>query len=95
MASKTIHLINTFHCTEAFATASLPEVQPVEGGPIYYISERTARRLRSELCPVADCYCGGEFGQRGGEAINITRYAPGGHYVISFPDEESEWEAGS
>lgn len=60
--THTITLTNNFHGTEA-------RVRPVpDSTGYYYISRKTALRLRRELCGIDGCVCGGEFGQRGGDA---------------------------
>ena len=65
-----ITLSNDFHNTEA-------RVRPVaitEGRykGYHHISLKTANRLRSALCGMTDCSCGGSFGERGGEYVCVV-----------------------
>lgn len=73
---------NSFHGTSA-------TVRPVvvkEGRFIgkLKISHRTALRLRSELCGVRGCTCGGTFGERDCNVIVVVYEDYGRNYIIDF-----------
>jgi hypothetical protein len=73
-----ITLANDFHGTTAAMIAN-----PVSGHT-YRVSGRIVKRMRSELCGLTDCMCGGNFGERGRQevSIEVTGVAEDGGYTI-------------
>jgi len=79
---KTITLTNDFHNT----SASVQPVAITEGrfAGLYKISRKTALRLRSELCGVSGCTCGGNFGERGGVKLDVVNEDYDRNYIVDL-----------
>ena len=61
-------LANDFHNSTARVLVGLGNTE---------LSASQIRRLRSKLCGIAGCACGGVLGQRGPQPLAIVEYAPG------------------
>lgn len=69
-----ITLSNDFHST--IATIIPKKITEGRHKGLYRISASTAKRAKNKLCGGDNCTCGGNFGERGGdylELINIDR----------------------
>ena len=67
---KTITLSNNFHNTEAHLVP-----QPITNGQYkgyFSVTRKVALRVAKQLCPHADCTCGGNFGERGGTPLYVV-----------------------
>jgi hypothetical protein len=80
--STTYTLTNSFHNT----SATVRPVLITEGryAGMHKISRKTAMRLRSELCGVAGCTCGGTFGERGGVALLVVNEDYDRNFILSL-----------
>lgn len=78
----TITLSNDFHNTEA----TVRPVAITEGRykGWHKISRKTALRLRSALCGMTDCSCGGTFVERGGQYINVINEDFDRNYIVDL-----------
>jgi len=79
---KTVTLTNNFHNTSS-------KVRPVviangRFAGMHKISRKTALRLRSELCGVSGCVCGGTFGERGGVLLDVVSEDYDRNYIIDL-----------
>jgi len=82
--SREVTLTNEFHNTEA-------RVRPVpitagRFAGLHKISRRTALRLKAALCPSQDCLCGGTFGERGGERLEVMNEDQERAYIVRRVD---------
>jgi hypothetical protein len=79
---KTITLTNDFHNS----SAAVRPVAITEGrfAGMHKISRKTALRLRSELCGVSGCTCGGNFGERGGVLLDVVNADYGRSYIVDL-----------
>ena len=71
MSKKTAYfatLTNDFHNSSARVLVGLGNTE---------LSESQIRRIRSKLCGISGCTCGGVLGQRGPQPLAIREYAPG------------------
>ena len=73
-------LSNSFHGTTAVVSPVLIKAGRYAG--YHLISRQTVLRLRRELCGVATCVCGGQFGQRGGYQFDVVDEVGNGDIVV-------------
>ena len=80
--TKTITLTNEFHNT----SATVRPVAITEGrfAGLHKVSRKTALRLRSELCGVSGCTCGGNFGERGGVVFAVVNEDYDRNYIVDL-----------
>jgi hypothetical protein len=79
---KKITLSNEFHSTEATVIPQLIADGRFKG--YYKISRKVAMRLRNELCGMSDCSCGGNFGERGGNRLDVCNEDSERNYIIDM-----------
>lgn len=75
-----IILTNEFHKTASYAVP-----KPVLDGRFkgfYKISQRVAKRLKRELCGISGCTCGGNFGERGGDYIELINIDSNDNFIV-------------
>ena len=77
---------NNFHNTEARIH---PKAEKQKNGTLrYFVTKKTAQRVRRALCGISDCQCSGEFGERGPQEFDweyrilSPSYGHDGYYII-------------
>ena len=65
-----VTLTNNFHRTEV--TIAPVEIKEGRFTGYHKVSRATMLRARRELCGMTDCQCGGQFGERGGEYLDVV-----------------------
>jgi len=80
--NRKVELTNNFHDTSATVIPQLITEGRFKG--YYRISRKVAMRLRSELCGSQECSCGGNFGERGGNHLDVCNEDSERNYIIDM-----------
>lgn len=75
-----ITLSNEFHNTETVVNPKAITEGRFAG--FYKISASTAKRARNKLCGINGCTCGGNFGERGGQYVELLNIDADNNFIV-------------